>query len=197
VKNNPDTATLLPTLAVGFADLRRRIDSQRAAAAHYATQLKELHAACADARQTHGLTSSQVVPQLRRRNVELSHRLMRCVRSVECLRAQGILLQPDEVNLYRQLQSVRRELAKPAQFRARITELASLVRIPQDRSAGGVGNALVVDDENLLRLQQALRLQKTELYHLTNVVKKDMKDLDILADGLRDVNSKMDRELRR
>jgi len=58
--------------------------------------------------------------------------------------------------------------------------LAALVRMQEDKAQP---NFEAVDEESLQRVYKFLADKNTGLSHLTDVVKKDVRDLNIIADS--------------
>ena len=130
---------------------------------------QEEQAKLVEMKQKHEVTTKVQIQKLRTTQAELSHRLLKVISigrhsghdlvclqvmtKIEVLRAAGVPLLNEEMEFRRQLESIKRKLAKPAQFQARVSELASIVRMQEDR-AGDSGLMPSLDAENTKRISE-------------------------------------------
>jgi len=101
---------------------------------------------------------------------------------LESKRAMGLPLHTQEIDFRRQLESLKRKLAKPAQYQARVSELQSIVHLHDDRSTDGLNYKL--DPYNQQQLYDFLEWQRNALQLLTSTLVKDKQTMDILVQQL-------------
>lgn len=176
-RNNPDPANLVPVPIIGFEDLTKRIGEQDKANLEYQRRLEEEQKRLYSMRQEHELTTKTKIEALRKNQANLSHRLLKVMTKLEMQRAREIPLLGPEVEFRKKLESIRRKLAKPAQFQARVTELSSLVRLQEERSGDSSSYLPPLDPPNAKAIYHFLETQRRALAQLTSVLRKDMGDL--------------------
>eukprot|EP00456_Euglypha_rotunda_P073801 TRINITY_DN6730_c0_g1_i5.p1 TRINITY_DN6730_c0_g1~~TRINITY_DN6730_c0_g1_i5.p1 ORF type:complete len:143 (-),score=17.16 TRINITY_DN6730_c0_g1_i5:51-479(-) len=133
-------------------------------------------------KQEHEATTKPTIERIRRTQAELCNALLKVMTKLESKRALGLPLHTQEIDFRRQLESIKRKLAKPAQFQARVTELQSLSHM-HDRSTSE-SMAYKVSSETQSKLFEALDFQRRGLQHLTDKVTKDIQDITTIQEQL-------------
>ena len=82
--------------------------------------------------QSRDAETSVALSELRRRHIDLQHRVLRVLVRQECQRKLGFSLQPEEEQLRVQLDSIDAQLAVPTQFRVR-----SFLSLKKKEQVGG------------------------------------------------------------
>ncbi|KAJ7121236.1 nucleoporin complex subunit 54-domain-containing protein [Mycena filopes] len=178
VRENPDPTCLVPAIAVGFDDLRQRVDAQGQQAGSTPGTIKGMRLDfCQDLKArltTLSSTQTQNTARLARlaaTQTQLMHRLL-------ALAAHLHLLVP-----------ALRSSGNPGgggggRMRGKLGELWALVE------AAGAGNAhtpggewKVVDEEGLAQIAQILSEQQAGLVHLTKILKSDLADINLVLKG--------------
>ncbi|KAL7061953.1 hypothetical protein AAHC03_01190 [Spirometra sp. Aus1] len=125
--DNPAPDRLIPVPVVGFADLKRRradqllfVDQQRKSVKHLLKVASDLH--------THHLSISQKISQLKRKQIELSHRVLKLLAKQTVVRRAGFAISADEEALRNALEHIWTELTSPRGLRARIQQLLPTLR---------------------------------------------------------------------
>ncbi len=85
--------------------------------------------------QSRDAETSVALSELRRRHIDLQHRVLRVLVRQECQRKLGFSLQPEEEQLRVQLDSIDAQLAVPTQFRVR-----SFLSLKKKRTSGRVSS---------------------------------------------------------
>jgi len=126
------------------------------------------------------------IDKIRRRHQELVHLLLKLMTKLESKRAMGLSLHTQEIDFRRQLESLKRKLAKPAQYQARVSELQSIVHMQEDRSGGFGADGLnyKLDGFNQQQLYDFLDWQRNALQLLTSTLVKDKQIMDTLIQQL-------------
>jgi len=188
VQNNPDPKNLVVAQLVGFEDLKKRIQQQDFAHSEYQKKLEDIRRTIVEMQNQHELIKKQEIEKLRKVMTDQSHRLLKVMTKIECERARDMPLLNTEIDFRRKIESLKRKLAKPTQFQARLSDLSSLVRMQEDRPTGNnfVPNSdqVVFDPDTVEKLYDFLETQRGGLEHLTNTLKKDRNDIAKVLDGL-------------
>ncbi|KAJ6456190.1 nucleoporin complex subunit 54-domain-containing protein [Mycena sanguinolenta] len=201
VRDNPDPTCLVPAIAVGFDDLRQRVDAQGQQAAAHQERLKELKTRL----ETLSSTQQQNTARLARlacAQTQLMHRLLALVAHlhllVPALRSSGIRVEEEELRGW--LEELREEIGVRGggstsasgggggRMRGKLGELWALVGAlgAAREGAGNVaagGEWKVVDEEGLGRITQILSEQQAGLVHLTKILKGDLADINVVLKG--------------
>lgn len=176
VKNNPDKTRLVPVQAVGFEDLRQRRQEQLKMFQLQEQALQNYRGQLTDLQQKIELDSRVKIDQYKQRHMELSHRVLRLTKKkIEVLRLKGYWISPEEDALRAKLEALQAELNKPNQFKGRLTEISSLVRMQEDIPQPNYSAS--IDEDSLEHITKFLNQQQEGLIHVTNVIKKDSRDL--------------------
>ncbi|KAJ3114447.1 hypothetical protein HDU96_002067 [Phlyctochytrium bullatum] len=185
---------MVPVLAIGFADLKKRMEQQEVAGQAHKAKLLDLMKQLEKVERKHYLETSIKLEEYKRRHLELSHRVLRIMKMVLVLRNKGYPIRAEEEALRSRLEAMDMQLKKPAHFRGRIQELQATLRMLKDSkrlgidSDGDIGGGAVVEyeisNEDQMRLVgEALKTAQEGLLKLTNVLEEDSGHLDIILKG--------------
>ncbi|KAJ7799739.1 nucleoporin complex subunit 54-domain-containing protein [Mycena olivaceomarginata] len=194
VRENPDPSCLVPAIAVGFDDLRQRVDAQGAQAGAHQEKLKELKTRIATLSSTQHQNSARLA-RLAAAQTQLTHRLLALASHlhllVPALRSSGIRGEEEELRGW--LEELREEVGVRGggggRMRGKLGELWALVgalgaaREGAAQSGGGGGEWKVVDEDGLARIAQILSEQQAGLVHLTKILKGDLADINVVLKG--------------
>ncbi|KAG1752247.1 hypothetical protein EDB19DRAFT_1100046 [Suillus lakei] len=170
VHDNPDPNCMVPVLAVGFDDLRQRVDGQMRQATEQQKAL--LRAKLIQSQTQHRLLCL----------IQHMHLMLPTVRSTA--------IRPEEEALRLALEEIEEEIRRPggmSKMRGKLNELWALVgAINAARERGrrvgldGISEWTVVDEEGLKQIAQILSNQQAGLQHLTKVLQHDLRDLEVI-----------------
>ncbi|KIK55505.1 hypothetical protein GYMLUDRAFT_76459 [Collybiopsis luxurians FD-317 M1] len=206
VRENPDPTSMVPVLAIGFDDLRGRVDAQASQSKSHKENLLELQKKLQTLSTNH-LTLT--VPRLQRYSAlqtQLMHRLLRLVQHLHLLipSVRSSAINENEDALRASLEEVVAEVGVSSasnstsnpggsgeafgkgRLKSKLGELWAVIGALKAREQsltatyGGSGEWKVVDDEGLARIAQILAEQQAGLAHLTKILHKDLKDLAII-----------------
>ncbi|KAL6080008.1 Nuclear pore complex protein Nup98-Nup96 [Balamuthia mandrillaris] len=176
-QDNPDPSRLVPVQARGFSDLKLRIQAQDKTAARHQEALQEVFAVLNEIQQKHELSTTVKVEEYKRRHMQLASRVLRIMKRLEVLRSMGYPILGDEEAFRGKLENLQRELNKPTQFKGRLNEITSFVRM-QDDFAQETYEPL--DEDSLGTIHEFLRQEQQGLSHLNEILKQDTKALDLM-----------------
>ncbi|KAA0719640.1 Nucleoporin p54 54 kDa nucleoporin [Triplophysa tibetana] len=137
--------------------------------------------------QVNQATTAAKITQYKRKLMDLSHRVLQ-----EVQRKSGYAIQLDEEHLRVQLETIQCELNAPTQFKGRLNELMSQIRMQNHFGAVRSEERYRVDADLLREIKQArhttchLKQQQEGLSHLISVIKDDMDDIKMIEDQLHD-----------
>lgn len=99
-------------------------------------------------------------------------------------------LQPDEKELRNRIQELDKQLNSSTQYRGRLNELMSHVRLHKATSENKSSGKYSLDDSTLDQVKEFLNLQQGSITHLVNTIKACMDYSVKLDEGLREFGEK-------
>jgi len=190
-KDNPDPQRLIPMAITGFSELKKRQKLQEHETLQHQKRISLISEEIAELQNNHATTMAKLA-QFKRKHLELSHRILEVMVKQECLRKSGYSVQADEEQLRVQLECLQAELNAPSQFKARLNEMMSQIRLRQSQAGerlGRVDGRYVVEGVMQEQLKQHLERQQVGLMHLIGIIKDDLQDLATIERGLTELPS--------
>ncbi|VDM31181.1 unnamed protein product [Hydatigera taeniaeformis] len=126
-EDNPSPNRLIPVPVIGFADLKRRRDGQLLFGDQQRKAVKHL-LSVASALQAQQLCASQKIAQIKRKQIELNHRILKLLAKQTVARRAGFAISAEEEALRCALDHIWSEITAPRGLRARIQQLLPSVR---------------------------------------------------------------------
>lgn len=199
---NPDPEHLVPHQASGYPDLKARLDAQDSETGAQADGLADAETFLRLKYEEHSLKTAMKLDQLKRDSLLLSHRVLTVSSHIEILRARGLAIQPDEDAWRQQLHNILMELSKPNEYRGRLNELSSRIRMQQQQqqsdiyggsssgngmdisSGGGSSSEHSFSPSDLDHFTAFLQQQQSGLEHLIDILNADIKNIQTLTDHM-------------
>ncbi|CAM6095407.1 unnamed protein product [Calypogeia fissa] len=184
--DSADRERLWPEVVYGFKDLSKRLKLQDDA---IAADVQRLQATETNVKLLHRHFDTDTLPwiqRLRQKEQELQRRLVKVMKYVEALEGKGfrMALTKGETKLGEQLRTLTRQLQGAiAEIPRRVDGLLSQSRM---QAGIGQGSAMLllgpgkIDEQSLSSMQEVLRQQTDAIAHLTGVLKRDVRDMDII-----------------
>ncbi|TPX58967.1 hypothetical protein PhCBS80983_g02794 [Powellomyces hirtus] len=180
-RDNPDPKCMVPVVAVGFRDIKKRVDMQEQAYEAHKAKLEEMRNKLVELQRTHFLDTSAKLEEYKRRQAALVAKVLRLMKHVQLIRNRGYSVRAEEEKFKIHLEAMERELQKPSVFRGRLNEIWA--HLQQNKSSkqfsltGGVDTSYNIADEQQLNLVfQTLAAHQNGLTVLTEVAQQDSKD---------------------
>ncbi|KAG9005902.1 hypothetical protein FRB90_010144, partial [Tulasnella sp. 427] len=195
VRENPDPTCLVPVLALGFEDVKKRADAQAANAKAQQQQLDELASRLEAMAQKHALMTSVRAQKAAQAQTQIKQRITSLVQHLHFMipTVRSSSIRPEEEALRAALESIDEELKRPGglgRMKGKLSELWTAVGAlgamrERARKAGEeFGGWQVRDEASLNELAQILHNEQQGLLHLTNILKDDIADVEIIENGL-------------
>ncbi|XP_051960913.1 nucleoporin p54-like [Xyrauchen texanus] len=183
--DNPDPDKLIPVPMVGFKELLRRLKVQDQMNKQHQTRVDIISNDISVLQRNQDTTAAKIT-QYKRKLMEQSHRVLQVLIKQEVQRKSGYAVQLDEEHLRVQLETIQSELNAPTQFKGRLNELMSQIRMQNHFGAVRSEERYRVDADLLREIKQHLKQQQEGLSHLIGVIKDDLDDIKMIEDGLQD-----------
>ncbi|KAJ3605031.1 hypothetical protein NHX12_027082 [Muraenolepis orangiensis] len=183
--DNPEPDKLIPVPMVGFKELLRRLKIQEQMTKQHQTRVDIISGDISDLQKNQATTVAKIA-QYKRKLMDLSHRVLQVLIKQEIQRKSGYAIQVDEEHLRVQLDTIQSELNAPTQFKGRLNELMSQIRMQNHFGAVRSEERYNVDADVLREIKQHLKQQQEGLSHLISVIKDDLEDIKLIEHGLTD-----------
>ncbi|KAM4528626.1 nucleoporin p54 isoform 2-T2 [Odontesthes bonariensis] len=183
--DNPDPEKLIPVPMVGFKELLRRLQIQEQMTKQHQTRVDIISSDISELQKNQATTVAKIA-QYKRKLMDLSHRVLQVLIKQEIQRKSGYAIQVDEEHLRVQLDTIQSELNAPTQFKGRLNELMSQIRMQNHFGAVRSEERYNVDADLLREIKQHLKQQQDGLSHLISVIKDDLEDIKLIEHGLSD-----------
>ncbi|XP_058473052.1 nucleoporin p54 isoform X1 [Solea solea] len=183
--DNPDPEKLIPVPMVGFKELLCRLQIQEQMTKQHQTRVDIISNDISELQKNQATTVAKIA-QYKRKLMDLSHRVLQVLIKQEIQRKSGYAIQVDEEHLRVQLDTIQSELNAPTQFKGRLNELMSQIRMQNHFGAVRSEERYSVDADLLREIKQHLKQQQEGLSHLISVIKDDLEDIKLIEHGLSD-----------
>lgn len=181
--DNPDTTKFIPVPMIGFNDLKWRTKCQESETETHALYLKKVEKDLAELRQRHVAATAKIMEH-KRKLAELSHNILKIIVKQECTRKIGLALTPEEEALRTKLENMQALVSAPTQFKGRLSELLSQMRMQRNQYAFSGGSEYAIDKDSEEEMKSFLAMQQKAMEVLTDTVTKDLKSLKIIIEGM-------------
>ncbi|KAI9502220.1 nucleoporin complex subunit 54-domain-containing protein [Coemansia spiralis] len=194
--DNPDPSTLVPVVANGFEDLRKRVDSQSLQLQSYQDRSTEISNKLSSILQKHHSETVVRLAECRRRQADLSQRLLEFMKLLQLLRLRGQLLNPEEEIFRVRVEHLEKEMTHSGSLKQRLAELQDHTYRLQAASRrrrellgrsgnGGVAEGYEVTDESQLEsVMRMLSEKQRGLARMTQVVSLDTQSIESIESAI-------------
>lgn len=183
--DNPDQENLIPVPVVGFNALQQRMKHQEQQTKAHQQRLDMIANELQQFQQKQNNMMSKM-DEYKRKHIELSHRLLQVVVKQEIFRKMGYAIQADEEQLRVHLEKTQAELNHPTQFKGRLNELMSQIRMQNHLAGNRADFSYQMDPSLQQEIKQLLKQQQDGLKHLIQIVKDDSHDLQLMEQSLQE-----------
>ncbi|XP_055387489.1 probable nucleoporin Nup54 [Condylostylus longicornis] len=181
--DNPDSKKFIQVPMVGFNDLKWRLKCQENETDLHIQCLAKLEKDLAEVKQRHASSTAKIM-EYRRKLAELSHKILKIVVKQECSRKVGMPLSPEEEILRGKLENMQSLVSAPTQFKGRLSELLSQMRMQRNQYTIGANKEYTLDRDSEDEMKAFLTMQQNAMKLLIDTVNKDLKALNIITEGM-------------
>ncbi|KAK2172361.1 hypothetical protein NP493_969g00036 [Ridgeia piscesae] len=181
--DNPNPEVLIPVPMIGFTELHNRLKHQEQQTKLHQSRLNIITEDIG-ALQKNQTSMVSKIEEYKRRHLELGHRVLQVMVKQEIYRKLGYAIQADEEQLRVQLEAIQAELNAPTQFKGRLNELMSQMRMQHQIGAARQESCYQIDGSVQAEIKQHLKQQQEGLQHLISIIKDDVDDLLLIEHGL-------------
>ena len=124
--DNPNPKVYIPVPLLGFKSVMQRIKLQEDQGKAHQGRLDAIADDISELQKKHQATVA-ALEESKRRQLELSHRVLKVLVRQESTRKHGFTITPEEERLRSQLETIQTKLETPTQFKGKLNELLSQV----------------------------------------------------------------------
>ncbi|KAG4208346.1 hypothetical protein ERO13_A03G127000v2 [Gossypium hirsutum] len=182
-----DRERLWPQLVQGFKDLSQRLKLQDEVIASDAERLRMTQSNVKMLQRHFQAETLPWIQRMRQKEQSLQRRLLKMMRILEALEGKGcrVPLMKGEVELAEKLAAITRQLkGSGAELSRRVQNLLTISRV--QANAIGAGGSLYlpgstkIHEQSLADMQEVLQQQTEAIARLGNVLKRDIRDMEII-----------------
>ncbi|KAL4363032.1 hypothetical protein GQ457_04G008570 [Hibiscus cannabinus] len=182
-----DRERLWPQLVQGFKDLSQRLRLQDEVILSDAERLRMTQSNVKMLQRHFQAETLPWIQRMRQKEQSLQRRLLKMTRIVEALEGKGfrVPLMKGEVELAEKLAAITRQLrGSGAELSRRVQNLLTVSRV--QANAIGAGGSLYlpgstkIQEQSLAEMQEVLQQQTEAIARLGNVLKRDIRDMEII-----------------
>ncbi|XP_057543569.1 nuclear pore complex protein NUP54 [Amaranthus tricolor] len=178
---------LWPQLVKGFKDLSHRLKLQDEVIVSDADRLRMTQCNVKTLQRHFQADTLPRIERLKQKEQGLQRRLLRVMRIVEALEGKGcrLPLMKGEVELAEKLASIVRQLkGSGADLSRRVQNLLTVSRVQANANGGSISVYLLgsskIHERSLSDMQEVLQQQTDAIARLGNVLKRDIRDMEII-----------------
>ncbi|KAK9292388.1 hypothetical protein L1049_020355 [Liquidambar formosana] len=180
---------LWPQLVQGFKDLSQRLKLQDEVILSDAERLRMTQSNVKMLQRHFQADTLPRIQRMRQKEQGLQRRLLRVMRIVEALEGKGyrLPLMKGEAELAEKLAAITRQLkGSGAELSRRVQNLLTISRV-QSNGVGAGGSVYLpgstkIQEQSLADMQEVLQQQTQAIARLGNVLKRDIRDMEIIMD---------------
>lgn len=180
-----DRQRLWPQLVQGFKDLSQRLKLQDKVIVSDAERLQMTQSNVKMLQRHFQADTLPWIERMRHKEQGLQRRLLRVMRILEALEGKGcrLPLMKGEAELADKLTAITRQLKGPgAELSRRVQNLLTICRVQNGLGGGSVHlpGSTKIHEQSLADMQEVLRQQTEAIARLGNVLKRDIRDVEII-----------------
>lgn len=187
-KDNPDPESFVPIPIVGFQELQQRLKQQEQQTKCHQSRIDLIAQELNELQNKHRNTIARV-EEAKRKHLNLGHRLLKVIAKQEVYRKLGVAMQDTEEQFRAQLEALQSELNHPTQFKGRLNELLSQIRMQNHMTASRADTNYQMEPLMEEEIRELLKQQQTGIHHIIQLMKEDSSDLCLIDEGLADISA--------
>jgi len=172
-KDNADPDNFVPVEEMGIESLKRRYDRQVSEMKKIDGQVNKIFEVIKDVHGANQQTMSKVAI-LKTRQLQLNRKVLELMRKIEVIRCHGVPIQETEKQHHKRLIDLAQRMENPLRVVQDMSLSLALHEQPQDMSTE------TINEEDLSSLIQAIKRQSEGLEGLTEMLRKDTRDIGII-----------------
>lgn len=182
--DNPNSAKFVPVPVTGFEELKWRVKIQENETENHSQYLSNVKRELSELTQRHSSMSAKILER-KRSLAELSHNILKIIVKQESTRKMGCALSLEEEISRSKLENMQALISAPTQFKGRLSELLSQMRMQRNQWSSGGSNEYILDKDSTEEMKNFLSMQQKAMTYSIETVNKDLNALKIIIDGMK------------
>ncbi|CAO3596565.1 unnamed protein product [Absidia cylindrospora] len=184
-KKNPDPTCMVPTLAIGFSDIDKRMEAQNVLAQAHKAKLQEINEKVKKLQETTLLENANKLMEAKRQYMEITQRVIRFLKHTQVLRQKGLSITPEEEMMRTRFESIQDQLQQSEQFHGTLSQMWAQLQLIKEsgRKYGSVDGVYEWDSVSPSHVEEITKIldeQQRGIQHTIDVLQRDAKDTQSL-----------------
>ncbi|KAI8335930.1 nucleoporin complex subunit 54-domain-containing protein [Chlamydoabsidia padenii] len=184
-KKNPDPTCMVPTQAIGFQDIEKRMEAQNLQSQAHKAKLQEIDEKIKKLQETTLLENANKLVEAKRQYMEVTQRVIKFLKHTQVLRQKGLSITPEEELMRTRFESIQDQLQQSEQFHGTLSQMWAQLQLIKESgrkygSIGGVDEWDSVSSSHVEEIAKILDEQQRGIQHTIDVLLRDMKDVHSL-----------------
>ncbi|KAI7871551.1 nucleoporin complex subunit 54-domain-containing protein [Spinellus fusiger] len=181
-KANPDPTCLVPALAVGFEDVKKRMEGQDKQNQAHQQKLTEMDEKIKKIKQKSLVETATKLNDFKKRHMEMTHRVIKLLKLAQVLRHKGLSITPNEDAMRAHFEQIQSELENSEQFHGKLSQLWAQLQLIKEsgRQYGKVDGVHAWNnaEQDMQAMTKCLGEQHHGIEHTVQTLQKDIADMD-------------------
>ncbi|KAG0164578.1 hypothetical protein DFQ28_010097 [Apophysomyces sp. BC1034] len=122
-KANPDPTCMVPTLAIGFGDVTKRMDAQGKQAEAHEAKLRELETKVKKIQQSSTVETAAKIVEYKQKHMELAQRVVKILKQATVLGHKGHSITQQEEEIRARFENLQDQLRRSEQFHGKLSQM--------------------------------------------------------------------------
>ncbi|ORZ12727.1 nucleoporin complex subunit 54-domain-containing protein [Absidia repens] len=184
-KKNPDPTCMVPTLAIGFSDIDKRMEAQNLLSQAHKAKLQEINDKVKKLQETTLLENANKLMEAKRQYMEITQRVIRFLKHTQVLRQKGLSITPEEEMMRTRFESIQDQLQQSEQFHGTLSQMWAQLQLIKEsgRKYGSVDGVYEWDSVSPSHVEEITKIldeQQRGIQHTIDVLQRDAKDAQSL-----------------
>ncbi|KAI8093339.1 nucleoporin complex subunit 54-domain-containing protein [Halteromyces radiatus] len=184
-KKNPDPTCMVPTLAIGFGDIQKRMEVQSQQSQAHKSKLLEIDEKIKKMKESTLRDNATKLMEAKRQYMEITQRVIKFLKHTQVLRQKGLSITPEEEMMRTRFQSIQDQLQQSEQFHGTLSQMWAQLQLIKESgrkygSIGGVDEWDSVSSSHVEEITKILDEQQRGIQHTIEVLECDTKDVNTL-----------------
>ncbi|ORY98951.1 nucleoporin complex subunit 54-domain-containing protein [Syncephalastrum racemosum] len=179
-KKNPDPSCMVPTLAVGFEDVKKRMEIQEKQAGAHSAALEAIQDKLNKLKTIHAQETAARIEEYKRRQMELTQRVIAFIKCTQVLRNKGLPLSPEEDQMRTILENVEDQVTRSEQFHGKLSQLWATLQLAKEtgRHTSELEVAMTADERQ--KVTKVLGEHQSGIQHTIETLETDTRTVETI-----------------
>ena len=168
--DNPNPASMVPVVALGFEDLAKREEAQQSRLKVHQAKLGEIKGCLEAFQRVHSVEYSSKISQIERKQAALDSSLVKILKQYQILKSKGFTFSKEEEQLKLRLESLQSKMNRALRLREKAGEISHLTPQLQQAESCALEEEVPLSATSIDSLNQSISSQNAAISVLLNDV---------------------------